>query len=313
MGEVALFCRRPHETSHRNDDLSELTSRFNRSDSQKRTWTQTRQSIAEHDRAYEGLHLSLAILSGTFPGLDRFLTVDDLSAAITPDEIKAIVYGNVAENIKNEIAESMNELLKRFLEGFGANVEYMEQVEAQFPDLIRDISSEAFLDEMEGALGPTLTSNYTFATKVAMRTLRLSVEAFRQIRQLMESGKPDNLTPRKEDIDQFKSLTDRLLSYLPHGDELPDPVEDNRFRGEGMAQLALGFNRSALLMLVLVVACVVRFKIPLSSGHIERIEELLRDWAQEVMTQEAMLSRSDRWTGLEIQPRRSFVGDGQIS
>ncbi len=69
-----------------------------------------------------------------------------------PEQVKSIVYGNVAENIKGELAGVMSSFLKRFLEDFWANVEYVERVMARFLDLIRDISSKAFVH-------PTLCSS----------------------------------------------------------------------------------------------------------------------------------------------------------
>ncbi len=257
--------------------------------------------------------MSLSSLSGIVPGLDKFVTVDDPSVGITPDETEAMLCGNVAEKIKNDLVRILRELTKRSLEDFLASVQDNERFIEQILDLMRDISSEAFLDKMEEALGPTLTSNYTFAMKVGMRTVRLYAEVIPQILQLIKSGMLDNLEPHKKDFRQFLILIDRCLSHVPPGDVLPDPIEDKRFCDKDMAQIALTFNRSALLILVLLVAHAVRFNIPLSSERIEHIEELLRNWAQEVMTQEAMLLRDDKWTNFEIQPRRSFTGDGEVS
>ncbi len=226
--------------------------------------------------------------SETMDGLDR-------------STVEEILHGNIGENIKRKVIAYLLEAFEtQIVDNLHETINKFRLSRKSIITKFREITNDSFLNEMESYLGLTLMSNYTFAMKVM-------IEIFNMIFTALENIPSDLNIPNNLGM-KLKLLVEKFVNDMLKPSDLPDSLEaplDNTINPVQVS-LTMGFNHSVLMVLVFVVAHIVKFRISLSNEQIEELEELLRDWTQEILTQTELLQRRQKKSLIKVTPRTEF-------
>lgn len=230
------------------------------------------------------------------------LGVSEAEGKLDQPTIEGILRGNIGENIKSKVSTSLLDAIEKPIANFQETINKLRASREQIENIFQSIASESFLDEMGSYLGATLVSNYTFAMKAAIEIINAIFALLDNIPPIFEAPPDFNSTQIEEVIESF-------IKTIPNLSKLPDALEiaTNDLANNVLANLTVGFNNSSLIMLVLVVAHIAKFKMILSDNQIEELEELLRNWAQEIMAQNELLQRRQNRPIARIRPRADFL------
>ncbi|MHA1812704.1 MAG: hypothetical protein ACTSYX_04630 [Candidatus Thorarchaeota archaeon] len=238
-----------------------------------------------------------SILMGVVLGLRE--GEEDFSFEPTSTEIEEILSGPIGESIKIKIADYLA-ILPASGDLLQERIGKLRELMPRFIDFFNEMSSEDFIETIERRLGPTLSSNYSFAVDASAAIVTTAITAFQQ----MPPDLPNEIPMLAETIAKF-------LESLPAGNQLPNPLGylDSSPLGKVLAELASAFNNSALVMLTATVWGAVKYEIPLATGQVTELERLTRDWTQEVLAQNELLRAKQFSPVASLHMRMTFSDD----
>lgn len=168
-------------------------------------------------------------------------------------------------------------------------------------EFIDTLRSESFLDEAEHLYGPVLVSNLSYALRNLAALLNLFSTGLKQWSQI-----PDNM--KRNSIESMKTIFMEL--DVSGAEDMPDAVSVAEEQNRDAGMTVLLFNVTLFVTMVVFVGFLIRGGPRLNASTTADFELLLRNWTQEILTQQFLLAEENHGAVSPV-PLRGIVPDDE--
>lgn len=172
---------------------------------------------------------------------------------------------------------------------------------SKLTDLVDDFHNEGFLDRTENLYGPVLSSNLSYALNSLRKLLSIFSLSIRQWPLIPDQTKRSSINELR---DRFREIS------ISEGNNLPDAVQAAESKSEEHGMAVLLFDIMLFITMTMFVSFLVNKELSLTEEKVDELERLLRDWAQETLTQLTLLGAANNATP-ETGRLRAIIADNE--
>lgn len=208
---------------------------------------------------------------------------------------------NTGKLLKTLVLEESMKSFEATLQNMNKSYQKAMTSFSKLNDLVDDFHNEDFLDRTEMLYGPVLSSNLSYALNTLRKLLNIFSLGIRQWPLIPDQTKRSSINELR---DKFREIS------ISEDNTLPDAIQVAERDSEEYGMAILLFNIMLFMTMTMFISFLVTKEPSLGEEKIDELERLLRDWAQETLTQLTLLGEANNAPS-EASPLRGIIADSE--